>query len=143
MKDQELLIRLKSELEFLTRGGYSSIFWRPYAVFENSFMCINPTRMNRPVVCQTCPLIEFVAEEKRQEPIPCRHIQLNEFGVTPRELPEWGSQEQIETVIREWLEARIKELERKITTAIHDQPLPAGSIDETHMKAPPSGINGE
>jgi hypothetical protein len=114
MKDQETLIRLKSELQFLNDGGYTSIFWRPYAVFEESLLCINPLRLNRPVVCQKCPLIEFVAEDKRHENIPCRHIVLNDFGLTPRELPEWGTKQQMENAMREWLQARIKDLEARI-----------------------------
>lgn len=113
MNDQEMLVRLKSELQFLNDGGYTSIFWRPYTVFEESLLCINPSRTNRSVACQKCPLIDFVPESHRHEPIPCRHIRLNDFGLTPRELPEWGTKEQIENVMRGWLKARIKELETK------------------------------
>lgn len=113
MRDLELLLRLKEELAFLNTNGYGGFFWRPYAVFENSRLCINPLRTRGRDQCQQCPLIEFVPESRRREPIPCRHLILNAMGVTPHDLSELGSNEVMEAAVRGWLEARIKELETK------------------------------
>lgn len=112
MDAQKLIAGLKAELAFLDAGGHQhGEGWAPYAVFEESPLCINPSHTNRPAACQTCPLIEFVPLDKRYETIPCRHIPLNDLGLTPRNLPQWGNRRQMEAALRRWLKKTIAELE--------------------------------
>jgi|SRR5579884_2335075 len=117
MTSQDILKALHAELQFLNDGGYQGIAWRPFAVFEESPLCINPLRTNRPAACQKCFLLAFVPPEKRSEQIPCRHIPLNDHGLTPRELPEWGTRSQIEGAMREWLTRAIEDLEARMTAS--------------------------
>lgn len=122
MTDRDLRSALQAELEFLNTGHQGREGWRPYAVFEESSLCVNPLHMNRPAACQTCPLLTFVPEDKRHEAIPCRHIALNDRGLTPQNLPQWGNRKQMETALRKWLESTLKDVESRL------EPLAANSI---------------
>jgi len=58
-----------------------------------------------------CSLIEFVPENRRATQFPCRHIPLTSRGETVNSFYEWGTEEELETALREWLLETIKELE--------------------------------
>jgi hypothetical protein len=58
-------------------------------------------------------LIDFVVPEHLIEAIPCHHIPLNEAGETIEDLELEGNQAKLEKKIKEWLRARIKEIEEK------------------------------
>ncbi|MGB7846563.1 MAG: hypothetical protein WBL63_13175 [Candidatus Acidiferrum sp.] len=55
--------------------------------------------------------MEFVPKDRRESHFPCRHIQLTERGETVNSFYEWGTEEELETALREWLRQAIRELE--------------------------------
>ena len=115
MQDQRNVLQiLKSELAFLERGGYRRIArypWRPNFVFEDSPTCINFADRGQQRPCTDCPLFVFVPENRRAVQFPCRHIPLTAGGETVNSFYEWGTEEELETALREWLLESIKELE--------------------------------
>ncbi len=101
---------LRSELAFVSRGGYRSpIGWRCPLVFEDSPTCVKGSRSACPH--KKCVLVNFVPKESRHELIPCRHIPLNEFGETLNSLYRTGTNEEIEQSLRCWLQRTIAQLE--------------------------------
>src|SRR5690348_17299552 len=112
MSDGRNLVEvLRGELEFLERGGYRRPTWRPRFVFEDSPTCVNYGRNTDRKPCSECILMQFVPEEKRAEKTPCRFIRLNERGDTVDSLYRSGTEEELETALRNWLTREIKKLE--------------------------------
>ena len=112
-KDGRSIVQvLRSELEFLDRGGYTrKTSWGPQCIFEDSPTCVNYGQKGRPNPCDNCPLMQFVPAEHRSEKIPCRYIPLDASGETLDSLYRYCNQEQVEGVVRGWLRATIKRLE--------------------------------
>ena len=117
----ELLQRLKAELEFLENGGYRELRsgWRAPYVFEESPSCPNFFDRSRSHKCEDCWLIQFVPQDLRDEQIPCRFIQLAPNGVSVDSLYRYGTTEEAEKALRQWLHERIHELEADISGAEH------------------------
>ena len=117
MKDaQSPLALLRSELAYLEQGGYrrgQRYLWRPNFVFEDSPTCINFQDKKERRPCTECPLLEFVPQERRESNFPCRHIQLTDRGETVNSFYEWGTEEELETALGEWLRRTIRELETR------------------------------
>lgn len=115
MQDRNRLAKiLKAELAFLERGGYRRgprYPWRPNFVFEDSPTCINFLDKEERQPCMECPLIGFVPTERRETRFPCRHINLTDRGETVSTFYEWGTEEELEGALREWLTRTIQELE--------------------------------
>jgi len=115
MQDTEKLVAiLRAELVFLEQGGYRRrprYPWRPNFVFEDSPTCINFQVKEGRQACTECPLIEFVPQERWETQFPCRHIQLTERGETVNSFYEWGTEEELETAVSEWLRRTIRDLE--------------------------------
>jgi hypothetical protein len=112
--DRNILQVLRDELAFVERGGYrrgSRFPWRPNFVFEDSPTCINFEDRDRPHPCKECMLIQFVPLDRRETRYPCRHIRLNSKGETVHSFYEWGSEEELETALKDWLQRTIGELE--------------------------------
>jgi hypothetical protein len=111
-KQRDLLEVLELALEFLKGGGYrKSSSWRPQFIFEDSPTCLhfgNP-QQNRP--CSECVLMQLVPAELRQRPVPCRHISLNEENETIHLLYQYGTEEEMESAVGEWLMNMIEKLE--------------------------------
>ena len=114
---EDLLPVLKSELEFLEKGGYRNGCWHPKLIFEDSPTCLNYKDLTRPRPCSECALMQFVPSAHRDAKIPCRHIPLNGQGATLDSLYRSASQEELEAVVAQWLRSKIQDLERK-TAAI-------------------------
>lgn len=113
-KDQrDLLQVLRVELDFLENGGYRKSSWRPQFVFEDSPSCLNYHKPLHSARCSDCVLMRLVPPEHRKEQFACRHIQLNEQGETIDSLYRTGTNEELETVVAEWLRKTIRELELK------------------------------
>jgi len=55
--------------------------------------------------------MDFVPEDNRQTRFPCRHIHLTDKGETLNAFYEWGTEEELESALRNWLKQKIKELE--------------------------------
>jgi hypothetical protein len=111
-KHRDLLEVLKLELEFLKSGGYrKSSSWRPQFIFEDSPTCLHfgSPPQNKP--CSECVLLQLVPAELRQRPVPCRYIPLNEENETIHLLYQYGTKEEMESAVAEWLMNMIEKLE--------------------------------
>lgn len=112
--DQRGLLQvLRSELDFLKKGGYRRPSWRPQFIFQDSPTCLNYLRPRVPKPCSECVLVQLVPPERRNEKVPCRHIPLNELGETMDSLYPWATQDELEAVLAQWLLATIRKLERE------------------------------
>ncbi len=56
-------------------------------------------------------MIDFVASDHRGDELPCHYIPLNEAGETVDDLELSGNQAKLERALKEWLRAKIKEIE--------------------------------
>lgn len=111
---RDLLDALKSELDFLEKGGYrvtGSTSWRPQFIFEDSPTCLNPGGAAQRRPCSECVLMQLVPPECSRERIPCRYIRLNEQGETLDSLYRSGTPEEIEATVAKWLRTKIQELQ--------------------------------
>lgn len=123
-RNRELIRVLKTELAFLEGGGYRKgprYPWRPNFVFEDSPTCINFDRSDNPRPCTECPLMQFVPEDRRETRFPCRHIPLTPRGETVNTFYEWGTEEELEAALGEWLRRTIQKMEKgeKVGLAHH------------------------
>jgi hypothetical protein len=112
--DRDLLELLKSELAFIEQGGYGRSVrapWLERSAFQDSLTCINYGYPYRAHPCNECQLIDFVAEKHRLEQIPCHFIALNSVGDTIEDLEGEDNQAKLEAALKEWLRARIAEIE--------------------------------
>lgn len=113
-ENPDLLRILRAELAFLEKGGYRRgprYPFRPNFIFEDSPTCINFIARGQKRPCTECPLIHFVPENHRIHKFPCRHIQLTSRGETVNSFYEWGTEEELENAVRDWLFETIRELE--------------------------------
>ncbi len=112
--NREVMLRtLQAELNFLERGGYrASTFsrWRRPYVFEETPSCPNFADSASPHQCKDCWLMRFVPLDSQNEEVPCRYIQLTSDGVTVDSLYRYGTREETELTVRDWLLQRIAEL---------------------------------
>jgi len=112
---RKLLEVLKEELAFLEQGGYRDrprYPWRPSFVFQDSPTCINFKKLEEQRPCSECHLMDLVPEDRREARFPCRHILLTPSGETVNSFYEWGTEEELETALRQWLERTIREMEK-------------------------------
>src|ERR1700687_4709698 len=135
LKDErDLLEVLKSELEFLEKGGYGRsprTPWRPQYIFEDSFTCMNHDSKENPGPCSDCVLMHLVPPERRFEKIPCRHIPFNVSGETLDSLSRYSDQNEIEETVGSWLRTTIRRLEEERTAVQQTQskqPAPSGEM---------------
>ena len=115
---QTVLQLLKSELEFLDKGGYRHhphSPWRAPYIFEDSPSCPNSTERARPHLCEECWLTQFVAPELHEEQVPCRFVDLTGNGVTVDSLYRCGTPAESEEALRSWLHQRIHEVEAEMS----------------------------
>ena len=112
--ERDILEVLKSELNFLKKGGYGRSPrepWRAQLIFEDSPSCMNYDGKENPRPCAECALMRFVPSEKRSEKVPCRHIPLTRDGETLHELYNGAAQQEIEDALADWLRGTIARLE--------------------------------
>lgn len=112
---QDILMILKSELEFIEKGGYGTPDNMQAAqmttVFADSLTCLNYGYPYRTHPCGECPLMEFVPEENRLSAMPCHHIPLDSSGETVEELEEEQNQMRIQEAVKGWLRQTISHIE--------------------------------
>ena len=114
--DRDVLEVLRSELEFIERGGYGRSVrtpWQPTSTFLDSLSCINYGDPNRTLPCDECLLTSMVPAESRSETIPCHHIPLNEQGDTIGKLEDAGDQAKLIEAVKVWLRATIERIEKE------------------------------
>jgi hypothetical protein len=112
--DRDLLSILKFELQFLEKGGYGRSArepWKPTFIFEDSPTCTNYDAKENPTPCDECLLMQLVPPESRGEKLLCRHIPLTPDGETVDYFYRWGSQEELEEALQNWLRATIQQIE--------------------------------
>jgi hypothetical protein len=111
---RKLLDVLKAELAFVEGGGYSNharFPWRPNFVFEDSPTCLRFGMKEEPLPCSECLLTEFIPEDRKKMAYPCRHIPLTPAGESVAHFYECGTEQELETALKGWLQRKIKELE--------------------------------
>ncbi len=110
----DILTILKAELAYLERGGYRNsthAHWYPKLIFQDSPTCLNFHHPLEPRPCSECPLMQFVPSEQKGNKIPCRHIPLNEQGVTLDSLYRTGTSDEVEAAVAQWLRSTVQRLE--------------------------------
>jgi hypothetical protein len=116
-KQRDLLEVLELELEFLKGGGYRKFSsWRPQLIFEDSPTCLHFGKQQDSKPCSECALMQLVPPEARQGRVPCRHIPLNEKNETIHLLNQYGTAEELEATVCEWLRNVIRKLEVERTS---------------------------
>lgn len=117
MKDERSLLDvLKAELKFLEGGGYSNrarFPWRPNFVFEDSPTCLKFETKEATRPCSECLLMQFVPEDRKKLAYPCRQIPLTPAGESVARFYECGTEQELETALKGWLQRKIAELEEK------------------------------
>lgn len=109
---RHLLTVLKGELAFLENGGYQTERPRPPFIFQDSPSCLNFEFWKKPRPCSECTLTQLAPESAQAKKVPCRHIPLNDLEHTIDWFYRYGTQEELETAMRQWLETTIARLER-------------------------------
>lgn len=111
--DRDILDLLKSELDFIEKGGYDRSVRTPRlptSLFQDSPSCACfPLHTHE----NECALMELVPPEFRSESVPCHFIPLNNAGETAAMLEEHGDQQRLEEAVKGWLRARIKQIEQE------------------------------
>jgi hypothetical protein len=113
---RDILEVLKTELDFLESGGYGRSVrtpWLPTSTFQDSLSCINFGDPKRTRPCNECILMQFVPPDRRHTSVPCHHIPLDELGETVHMLERWETQDELETVVKNWLRTTIKRLDKE------------------------------
>ena len=106
--ERDILELLRSELDFLEKGGYGRSVktpWRPTSAFRDSLTCVNYALPEKAHPCAECHLIDFVPSDKASEELPCHFIPLNEKGETVESLET--DQARLENAIKEWMRSKI------------------------------------
>lgn len=112
--DRDILELLRTELDFLEKGGYGRSVrtpWKATSPFRDSLTCVNYALPEKAHPCSECHLIDFVPLDHRADDLPCHHIPLNAAGDTVEDLESEVNQSKMEETLKEWLRARIKEIE--------------------------------
>ena len=118
--DRDILELLKEELAFIEQGGYGRSVrtpWLPKSAFQDSLTCINYADPTHTHPCNECHLMDFVDSEKQGEQVPCHYIPLNEAGETIEDLEARDNQAHLEATLKQWMRARINEIEEARATA--------------------------
>jgi len=112
--ERDLLELLTSELDFIEQGGYGRSVRTPWKVpspFRESLTCVNYALPEKAHPCSECHLLDFVPADKQREELPCHFIPLNAAGDTVDSLGGEDNQAKLETMLKEWMRAKVQELE--------------------------------
>ena len=117
--DRDMLEVLKEELDFIDKGGYGRSVrtpWKPKSAFQDSLTCLNYGYPYRAHPCNECHLLDYVSPEHQGAEVPCHFIPLNADGETIEELESGDNEAKLERKVRDWLRARINDIEEKRST---------------------------
>lgn len=109
---RDILELLKTELDFIEKGGYGRSVktpWKPTSPFRESLTCVNYALPEKAHPCAECHLIDFVPRDRQNEEVPCHAIPLNEAGETVESLD--GDQAKLEEALKEWMREKIEEIQ--------------------------------
>ena len=107
LEKNEVIDKLKLELEVLEKGGYAPSVHEPHwtpRVFRDSVSCPNLGLEIKVEPCSSCFLMEFVPSEHRDKEDACHYIPLNERGDTVASLSRQGKEEALHGALRSWLQ---------------------------------------
>ena len=110
--DRDLLELLKTELDFIEKGGYGRsprTPWKATSPFRDTLTCVNYALPEKAHPCAECHLIDFVPPDKRGEELPCHAISLNAAGDTVESFE--SNQAKLEQALKEWMRGKIREIE--------------------------------
>jgi hypothetical protein len=110
--ERDILNLLKSELDFIEKGGYGRSVrtpWKATSPFRDSLTCVNYALPEKAHPCGECHLIDFVPMDKRSEELPCHAIPLNAAGDTVETFE--FNQTKLEESLKEWMRGKIREIE--------------------------------
>lgn len=118
-KDQQTILAiLKSELEFIEKGGYGlpprNVSARSSTIFADSLTCLNYGYPYRTHPCAECPLMEFVPAGEQSSAMPCHHIPLDSSGRTVEAMEETGSGAVMQEAVKNWLLQTIRRIESQL-----------------------------
>ncbi len=111
---QDLIERLKLEVQVIEKGGYSPSVRDPRSelhIFRDSISCPNLGLQEKVEPCAHCFLMDFVPPEHSEKEDACHYIPLNEQGETVKSLEAAGDSNRAQEVVLAWLKAKIAELE--------------------------------
>jgi hypothetical protein len=117
--DRDILEVLTEELNFIEQGGYGRSVrtpWKAKSAFQDSLTCLNYGYPYRAHPCNECHLLEFVSPEHHADEVPCHFIPLNKAGETIEDLESGDNEAKLERNVRDWLRARIHDIEEKRST---------------------------
>ena len=112
--ERDLVELLKTELEFIEKGGYGRSVrtpWKETSPFRDSLTCVNYALPEKAHPCTECHLIDYVPSDRREELVPCHFIPLTESGETVEDFDLAGNQVQREQALKRWMRRKIAELE--------------------------------
>lgn len=66
--------------------------------------------------------MQFVPPEARRNQVPCRHIPLTREGETVASLYQYGTQQELEEALGNWLRATIRQIEDERAKAAAPKP---------------------
>ena len=104
---REVIGLLRLEIENIRRRGYG-------ALFRESILCLNRGKSFPLEPCSHCVLAEFLPPERRQGPIPCFDIPLDNAGRTLETLSHQASRQECEQAILAWMERTLVQLEKEL-----------------------------
>jgi hypothetical protein len=108
--DRDILELLKEELDFIEKGGYGRSVrtpWQAKSAFQDSLTCINYADPSHTHPCSDCHLLDFVSPAHGDTDVPCHHIP------TIEDLEAKDNEAKLEHNLRDWLRARIEEIEEE------------------------------
>jgi len=86
-------------------------------MFQDSPTCLNFDSAQPRKACSQCVLMQLVPEVLRSKKIPCRYIPLDEQGQTVDSFYRFGTQEELETAVAQWLKNMITHWSERSQTA--------------------------
>ncbi|HYW72731.1 MAG TPA: hypothetical protein VE961_17030 [Pyrinomonadaceae bacterium] len=110
--ERDMLQLLKTELDFIEKGGYGRSVrtpWKATSSFRDSLTCVNYALPEKSHPCAECHLIDFVPRDKQREEVPCHFIPLNATGDTVETLE--GNEAKLEDALKSWMREKIREIE--------------------------------